>query len=176
MIRSLIIINIFALIVLGCNENPKKLPNSSLKDAKRKLETVNRAMVEKDKERIEAYISRHQILGMEENKAGLYFLVWGEATGPKVKLGDVVIINYKISLLDGSECYDTLNDKPKQFLVGKGGVESGLEMAVLLMQQGQKGKFIMPPHLGYGLLGDSDRIPPLAILVFDVELLTVIES
>jgi FKBP-type peptidyl-prolyl cis-trans isomerase FkpA len=176
MIRSLILAILLSILVLACKDQTKKQPNTSLKDAKRKLESVNKALVDKDKERIEAYISRHQLLGMEENKAGLYFLVWGESTGPQVKLDDIVLLNYKISLLDGSECYNTINDKPKQFMVGKGGVEAGLEMAVLLMKKGQKGKFIMPPHLGYGLLGDNDRIPPLAILVFDVELLTVIEN
>ena len=60
--------------------------------------------------------------------------------------------------------------------MGKGGVESGLEMAVLLMKDGQKGKFILPPHLGHGLIGDNDKIPPLAILVFDIELLAVIKN
>jgi FKBP-type peptidyl-prolyl cis-trans isomerase FkpA len=174
--RFHIIFFVLLLTAFGCKEKPKQPTATSMKEAKRKLEHVNRVLVDKDKEQIQAYISRHQLLGMEENQSGLYYLVWGEPTGAKVETGDVIILNYKISLLDGTECYNTLNEKPKEFLVGKGGVESGLEMAVLLMHQGQKGKFIMPPHLAYGLLGDSDRIPPLAILVFDVELLTVIES
>jgi FKBP-type peptidyl-prolyl cis-trans isomerase len=113
---------------------------------------------------------------MEENKSGLYYLVWGDPNGPKVQTGDIVVINYKVSMLDGTELINTEKEKPLEFLVGKGGVEAGLEMAVLLMQQGQKGKFILPPHLGHGLLGDNDRIPPMAVLVFDVELLLVIES
>jgi FKBP-type peptidyl-prolyl cis-trans isomerase len=161
---------------ISCNENHNKSQTTSVPDAKKKLEQVNKTLVDKDKEAIEAYISRHKLEGMEENKSGLFYLVWGDSLGPKVKTGHVVVLNYKISLLDGTKCYSSNQDKPKEFLVGHGGVEAGLEMAVLLMHEGQKGKFIMPPHLGHGLLGDNEKIPPLAILVYDVELLMVIEN
>lgn len=162
--------------VFGCINSEKKQPKTSYSEAKKKFETVNKALVDRDREKIEAYIQRHNLVGMQENKAGLYYLIWGEANGLKAKVGNIVVIDYKITLLDGTQCFDSKDEKPKDFLVGKGGVEAGLEMAILLMQQGQKGKFIMPPHLGHGLLGDNDKIPPLAVLVFDVELLLVIES
>jgi FKBP-type peptidyl-prolyl cis-trans isomerase FkpA len=164
------------LSLLGCTNSGNKQPKTSYSEAKKKFETVNKALVDRDREKIDAYIQRHNLVGMQENKAGLYYLIWGEPNGPKAKLGDIVVIDYKITLLDGTLCFDSKVEKPKDFLVGKGGVEAGLEMAILLMQQGQKGKFIMPPHLGHGLLGDNDKIPPLAVLVFDVELLLVIES
>ncbi len=167
---------IFTISFVGCRNRGDKTPKTPISEAKRKLEIVNKALVDKDRERIKAYIERHKLDGMEENKSGLFFLVWGESTGPKIKEGDIVYVSYKITLMDGTLCYQFTEDNPKEFLVGKGGVEAGLEMAVLMMQQGQKGKFILPPHLGHGLLGDNDKIPPMAILVFDVELLLVIAS
>ena len=54
-----------------------------------------------------------------------------------------------------------------------GGVESGLEEGILLMKTGGKAKFILPPHLAYGLPGDGKKIPARAILVYDVELLSI---
>lgn len=175
--NKIILVLIAIFVLVGCrqktNDNAKVLnPN----EARKQLEHLNRLLVEKDKEQIEAYIERQQLVGMQENKAGLFYLVWGESTGEQVETNDIVVLNYKITLLDGTECYNTKSSKPKEFLVGKGGVESGLEMAVLLMKDGQKGKFILPPHLGHGLIGDNDKIPPLAILVFDIELLTVIKN
>ncbi|MDD3567772.1 MAG: FKBP-type peptidyl-prolyl cis-trans isomerase [Bacteroidales bacterium] len=175
-LRKVAIILFVTIATAACKNRPNNLPKTPVSEAKKKFEVVNRALVDKDRERIEAYISRHRLEGMEENKSGLYYLVWGEGHGPKAKAGDIVLISYKISMLDGTELYSSETDKPKEFLVGKGGVEAGLEMAILHMQQGQKGKFILPPHLGHGLLGDSDRIPPMAVLVFDVELLAIIES
>ncbi len=162
-------------LLSSCRENNEKKPSSTVSDAKKKLEQINKVLVDKDKETIEAYIKRNKLEGMQENETGLFYLVWGESKGPKVKTGSVVVLNFKVSLLDGTECYSSANDKPKEFLVGQGGVESGLEMGVLLMSEGQKGKFILPPHLGYGLLGDNDKIPPLAILIYDVELIMVIK-
>jgi FKBP-type peptidyl-prolyl cis-trans isomerase FkpA len=41
------------------------------------------------------------------------------------------------------------------------------------MKQGQKAIFIMPPHLAHGLLGDKNKVPPRATLVYDVELLNL---
>ena len=61
----------------------------------------------------------------------------------------------------------------KVFLVGQGGVESGLEEGVLLLKQGSKATFLMPPHLAHGLVGDDDRIPARAILKYKVEVVDV---
>lgn len=166
----------FCFVFAGCKNRQSDYPKVPLSEAKKKFETINKSLISKDRERISAYIERHGLQEMVESPSGLYHLVWGEAYGPKVKKGDAVAISCKITLLDGTLCYNFSSSNPKEFLVGKGGVESGLEMALLLMQQGQKGKFIMPPHLGHGLLGDNDKIPPMAVLVFDVELLRVIAS
>ena len=61
------------------------------------------------------------------------------------------------------------------FKVGFGGVESGLEEGVLLLRTGDKARFIMPPHLAHGLIGDGDCIPMRAIIIYDVELVRVSE-
>lgn len=172
----LLLLSIILISNSSCRSGNEKKPSNTVPEAKKRLETINRVLVDKDKEVIQAYIKRHRLETMEENESGLYYLVWGEPKGPKVESGDVVVLNYKVSLIDGTVCYSSENGKPKEFLVGQGGVESGLEMGVLLMAEGQKGKFILPPHLAHGLLGDSDKIPPLAIIIYDVELVLVIES
>lgn len=174
--RLTLLLLLLAIFTLCCKQKGNDTPKTTVSEAKKKLEVINRVLVDKDKEAIEAYISRHKLNGMEENKSGLFYLVWGEAMGPKIKTGDIVFLDFKVSLLDGTECYSSEKSKPMEFLVGHGGVESGLEMAVLLMSEGQSGKFILPPHLGHGFLGDMDKIPPLAILVYDVKVLLVIES
>jgi FKBP-type peptidyl-prolyl cis-trans isomerase len=171
-------ITIFLLLILtgSCKNENDRIPKISTSETKKKLEVINKTLVDKDRERIYAYIKRHELAEMKENESGLYYMVWGESNGPIAKTGNIVTINYKISFLDGTESGKLKGIQTKEFLVGHGGVESGIEMAVLLMKQGQKGKFIIPPHLGYGLLGKNDEIPPLAVLVFDVELQMVIEN
>jgi FKBP-type peptidyl-prolyl cis-trans isomerase FkpA len=140
---------------------------------KRTFAKINKVLVEEDRGLIESYIKRHQLDSMKVSGTGLYYLIWGNPKGDLIKTGNVVEYQYKISLLDGTVCYQSENNLPKQFKVGQGGVEYGLEQAVLLMRPGQKGKFILPPHLAYGLIGDGKKIPARSIIIYDVEMLNV---
>ncbi|HOP02915.1 MAG TPA: FKBP-type peptidyl-prolyl cis-trans isomerase [Tenuifilaceae bacterium] len=175
-IRSALLILAIISAVSGCRnqaETEKRIPAA---EVKKTLREVNKALVDKDKEQIEAYIERHNLDGMRSNGAGLYYLVWGDSTGKKVEEGSIVILNYKVKLLDGTLCYSSDGQDAKEFVVGQGGVEAGLDMGVRLLRKGQRGKFILPPHLAHGLIGDSNKIPPRAIIVYDVHLLNVIDK
>ncbi len=144
--------------------------------AKEALRDVNRALVERDRELISAYIQRHGLQGMEEDGAGLFYLIWGKGMDGKPTAGDIVVLEYTLSLLDGTVCYTSDSTGYKEFVLGYGGVESGLELGVALMQRGQRAKFILPPHLGHGLLGDNEMIPPRSIIVYDVHLVNIIDK
>jgi FKBP-type peptidyl-prolyl cis-trans isomerase len=69
--------------------------------------------------------------------------------------------------------YDAERDGLKSFLIGKGGVESGLEEAILLMRKGDKARLVIPSHLAWGLLGDQKKIPPRTAIVYEMELLNL---
>ena len=84
-----------------------------------------------------------------------------------------ISIDYKLSLLDGTICYSSEKDGTKEFTVGKSHEVSGLEQGVELMREGEKARFIIPPYLAYGLLGDENRVPARSIIVYEVELLKI---
>ena len=46
-------------------------------------------------------------------------------------------------------------------------------MDISLLKVGDKGRFVIPSHLGYGSRGAGGVIPPDATLIFDVELMDV---
>ncbi|HOI87851.1 MAG TPA: FKBP-type peptidyl-prolyl cis-trans isomerase, partial [Lentimicrobium sp.] len=73
----------------------------------------------------------------------------------------------------GDEIYNSDKDGLKEFLIGRGGVESGLEEGILLLRVGDKAKFIIPSHLGFGLLGDQNLVPPKSTLIYDLELISL---
>ncbi len=164
------------LLLIGlwaCNNNhPNNKTNIPISKTKQVLVEVNRDLALKDKEQILAFIQRHK-LKISESTSGLFYKIYGEVKGKQLQTGDLVTLDYKISLLDGTECYKSEVGKPKSFIVGHGGVESGLEEGILKMHEGQKAIFIMPPHLAHGLIGDMKKIPPRASIVYQLELINV---
>ena len=157
------------LFFSACHQNKKEISEEEVRKTKESLVNVNKILVKKDAEKIHAYVKRRG-WDMEETNTGLWYMIYDHGKGEKAETGLVATINYNISLLDGTECYNSEVDGPKKFKIGQGGVEAGLEQGILLMHVGDKARFIMPPHLAYGLIGDSEKIPARAIIVYEVEL------
>lgn len=130
---------------------------------------VNKLLNEQEREDIDSYIKRHD-LNMQSTGTGLRYMITDTGSGPIAMAEKVAVINYSISLLDGRQVYSSDELGKKKFLIGKGGVEAGLEEGILLMRVGDKAKFILPSHLAYGLAGDDKKIPSRAPLVYAVEL------
>jgi len=57
--------------------------------------------------------------------------------------------------------------------VGAGSVLAGIDLGIPGMQPGGRRKLVLPPGLGYGAEGIGE-IPPLAVLVYDLELVRII--
>ena len=63
--------------------------------------------------------------------------------------------------------------EPIEFALGTGQVIAGWDEGVALLNVGDKARFVIPSHLGYGAQGAGGVIPPNANLIFDVELVEV---
>jgi len=169
---------IFILLVLflnlACNKQIDENENTAALQAKEREAMIeaNKYLVIKDAELIEKYVERRG-LEMKKSRSGLWYAIVGEANEQKAAPNKVVKLSYTVHLLDGTFCYEGDARNAKEFLIGKSQVEHGLEEGVLMMCVGNKAKFIIPPHLAFGLIGDQNKIPARAILVYDVELLSV---
>ena len=130
----------------------------------------HKKVIHKEDQEIADYIQRYH-WRVTTQSTGLRYMIYKHGTGAMVKSGKTVTINYSVSLLDGKLCYSSNTLGSREFQVGHGGVETGLEDGILLLREGDRAKFIVPSHLAFGLLGDQDKIPPLATLIYDVELI-----
>jgi peptidylprolyl isomerase len=63
--------------------------------------------------------------------------------------------------------------QPIEFPVGAGHVIEGWDEGLLLLNQGTKAQFVIPPHLAYGDREVGGVIPANSILVFDLELVDI---
>jgi FKBP-type peptidyl-prolyl cis-trans isomerase FkpA len=174
-IFNIVLLGIFSLLVsFSCssNKNNNKQEHFNPEKYKEPLQKANKYLVKEYAERIKKYVDRHG-WNMKQTETGLWYEIYYHGKGKQVKTGDFVKINYDVYLLDGTLCYSSDSLGPKEFTVGHGGVESGLEEGILMLREGDKARFIMPPYLAHGLLGDDNKIPPLSIILYYVEVLKV---
>jgi FKBP-type peptidyl-prolyl cis-trans isomerase len=94
-------------------------------------------------------------------------------TGPQVKNGDVLELDYTGRLADGTQFDSSIGRKPLQFIVGVGEVIKGMDQGVLGMRPGGTRELTIPPELGYGALSVGKLIPPNSTLSFTVKLLKI---
>jgi FKBP-type peptidyl-prolyl cis-trans isomerase FkpA len=156
-------------VLLSCNNNSEKTVYKR-KPGNKELVELNSYLVEKDKERIQNYIERKNFK-MKESSSGLWYLIIIEGRGEFFKENDKVLMEYECSLLDGTVCYSSKNLGPKEVVLGKGELESGLNEGLRRLKPGGEAVFILPPFLAHGLIGDGNLIPPRATIVYEIKIL-----
>ena len=137
---------------------------------KENLEKVNKYLMLQEKQLINEYIGSRNIQFVETG-TGLRYCIVNQGDGELVKKGNIIALDYEVRLLNGDMLYSSDTKGLKVFVVGHGGVESGLEEAVLHLRKGDEAEIIIPSHLAYGLLGDGDMIPPKATIVYKVKVI-----
>jgi len=158
---------IFSAHFLSCNNsNDKRV--STRKPGVNELADLNSYMVQKDRERIQNYIERKNLL-MKETQTGLWYLIEKEGRGEFFKENDRVVFEYECYLLDGTKCYSSKQKGPKEIKVGKSEIETGLLEGLKMLKPGGEAIFILPPFLAYGIVGDGKAIPPRSVIVYEVK-------
>ena len=169
---TFLIIFLAFLLAPGCQQRQEDNDQTKTKGDKKSLVRVNKYMIEKDREIIENYIKRRE-WKMEMTASGLWYMIYENGAGEEVEEGSLVTMHYTLHLLDGTLCYDSDETGPKHFVVGRGGAEPGLDEGIRFLKMGDKARFILPPHLAYGLMGDENKIPARSVIVYDLEVVSV---
>ncbi|OFX49885.1 MAG: hypothetical protein A2046_16215 [Bacteroidetes bacterium GWA2_30_7] len=155
-----------SVLFSACNNEPVKINKSEYNEP---LIRVNKYLVGKDDEIIKSYAKRHN-WNINITGSGLYYEISHVGNGDSAKSGMTVSLKYKLSLINGTVCYDSDSTGLKTFTIGRGEVENGLDMGIQMMRIGDKAKFILPPHLAFGILGDGKKIPARAIIIYNIEI------
>lgn len=94
--------------------------------------------------------------------------------GAPASAGDTLAIHYRGTLDSGKE-FDNSYDRGEtlDFTLGAGELIKGMDDGLVGMRVGGKRRLRIPPALGYGAGGIPGVIPPNAVLVFDVELVSI---
>ena len=107
-------------------------------------------------------------------QSGLTYLITKKGTGPQLKAGDTVVLNYTGTLTDGTK-FDSSHDRnePLEFKLGAGRVIKGYDEGLSKLHVGDHAILVIPGKLAYGPRGIPNVIPPNATLIFIIEVVDV---
>lgn len=159
-------------LLVSCNEQPTTSVSVDSPELKQSLEKANRYLVNEEEEDILNYISRHK-LEMSSTGTGLRYQITKEGKGAPIQPGQRVTIEYVLNNIMGDVVYSSEKDGVKTFEAGCSDVEAGLDEAILHLHNGDVAKVIIPSHLGFGLQGDHNSIPPRATLIYTLKIIEV---
>ena len=103
--------------------------------------------------------------------SGLQYKVVTEGSGDSPKTNDLVTVNYRGRLLDGTE-FDSSYKRGEPATMSLARVIKGWQEAVALMKPGAKWELFIPAALAYGENGSGKQIGPNAALQFEIELVS----
>ncbi|SFU43823.1 Peptidyl-prolyl cis-trans isomerase (rotamase)-cyclophilin family [Pustulibacterium marinum] len=142
-------------------------------EAFRKFEGSREERLAEEKRRAEEALDK-VAAGFDKTDSGLRYKIIQKGNGPKAEKGKTVSVHYKGMFVEGG-VFDSSykRNQPIDFTLGIGQVIAGWDEGIALLNVGDKARFVIPPHLGYGAQGAGGVIPPNATLVFDTELVSV---
>ena len=127
-------------------------------------------------EEAEAFLEINKVenTDVKETPTGLQYRVLRQGEGDSPTAKDKVKVHYVGRLLNGQEFDSSIaRGKPAEFTLNQ--VIKGWTEGLQLMKEGDKFEFFIHPRLGYGGRS-SPKIPGNSCLIFEVELIEVLES
>src|SRR6266478_5053500 len=106
----------------------------------------------------------------QDAKSGIKLLSETLGTGEPIKKGDTVRVRLNGWLNQGEQIQENYLG---EVVVGSREVVPGIDYSIEGMRRGGKRKVKISPHLGYREAGIENRIPPNAVLVYEIEILEV---
>lgn len=110
--------------------------------------------------------------GLKSTSSGLQYEVLVEGKGERPKSTDTVTVNYRGTLIDGTE-FDSSYKRGEPISFPLNRVIPGWTEGLQLMPVGSKYRLFIPSDLAYGPRGAGGVIGPDETLIFEVELLGI---
>jgi FKBP-type peptidyl-prolyl cis-trans isomerase len=154
------------------------LNDSSVFDAQTvemlQMQLIQGVMNKKSQEGVDFLAENEQRQGVFTTESGLQYEPMKEGDGPMPVDTSEVTVHYHGTLIDGT-VFDSSVDRGEPATFKLNQVIPGWTEGLQLMSVGSKYKFYIPSDLAYGQRPPSPTIPPNAVLIFEVELLSITE-
>ncbi|MEK7766354.1 MAG: FKBP-type peptidyl-prolyl cis-trans isomerase, partial [bacterium] len=125
---------LLSIAILSCRDGSENKA-SRYRPGKDDMADINRFFIQKDRERIQSYSERKEMM-MKESPTGLWYNIEKEGHGTLFKENDRIIFEYECSLLDGTLCYSSKELGPKEIILGRSELPAGLNEGLKLLKPG----------------------------------------
>jgi len=142
-----------------------EIVETAMYDAMEKVAAANKVREE------EFLAMNSQRSGVHVTPSGLQYEILIDADGEKPSSDSVVIVNYEVTLTDGTPI--DKSDESSGAVIPLDIVISGWSEGLMLMSEGSLYRLYIPSHLAYGKDGIQNFVPQYSTLVFLVELLGI---
>ena len=170
-----------ALVAAGLNDGAlnrdKKVDLQAYRPKIQELQKTRlAAAATKEKSAGQTYVAKAAAEpGATKTASGLIITQMKPGTGASPKATDTVKVHYHGTLTDGT-VFDSSVQRGQPATFPLNGVIKCWTEGVQLMKVGGKSRLVCPSEIAYGDRGSLPRIKPGATLVFEVELLEVVEK
>lgn len=137
---------------------------------KKQFEKANQAIVQKENDEMDQFARSHQMNFVRTGSGIRYYVYQPSVKGDSIKESMEITMSFKVSLMDGTEVYNSEQSGKRTFKVGYENIESGIHKGVQYLKRGDKALLLVPSHLAHGLLGDYKKIPPQMPIVYDIQI------
>lgn len=157
-----------AMAVAACNNDIPVIDTTQEQrpDYRKNAVQANRYLIEREETNINSYIERRgwQVRILD---CGARLHEYSKGKGELIGNGDTVTMQFSVKTLSDKLLYC---DSVMTFVVGKLEPCEGVDAAVRSLHRGGKAHVVLPSSVGFGVVGDHDRIPPRTPLVYDIEI------
>ena len=138
-----------------------------------KQETARKDLGDKNLKEGQAFLAANRTKeGVVALPDGLQYKVLKEGNGPVPKPSDTIVCQYRGTLIDGTE-FDSSAKHGGAVTFPVDRIIKGWSEALQRMPVGSKWQLFVPPDLAYGDRGAGQIIGPNAVLVFEIELMSI---
>ena len=113
--------------------------------------------------------------GVVVTPSGLQFELISEGGGEIPNISDTVLVHYQGADINGN-VFDSTYESGEPLEIPLDRVIPGWSEGLRMMREGSRARLYIPPDLAYGERGAGGVIAPNAVLIFDVELLYIIQD
>ncbi|SFF59892.1 FKBP-type peptidyl-prolyl cis-trans isomerase [Sunxiuqinia elliptica] len=115
---------------------------------------------------------------IDTTSMGVYYILEEEGEGEYIQYGDSIGIEYTGMRIDNGSVFDSsqfMEGGVWRFTFKEGNLIDGFEEALMHLNKGAEGWFVIPSELAYGSAGYA-TIPPYTTLGFSIKLVDIYEE